>query len=134
MILKNNIGKSNQFEKIDPETTESNLISDKIENAYKDQIDEENLNETSVRRLSLFDSISKSTQSVTVDEKEKSEPVISTNTNEQDNDVIDDLSPENEERLEPEFSATDNESDEDFNQETEEELLDIPTFLRRQAN
>ena len=124
----------NQFEKIDPETTESNLISDKIENAYKDQIDEENLNETSVRRLSLFDSISKSTQSVTVDEKEKSEPVISTNTNEQDNDVIDDLSPENEERLEPEFSATDNESDEDFNQETEEELLDIPTFLRRQAN
>ena len=51
-----------------------------------------------------------------------------------DNDVIDDLSPENEERLEPEFSATDNESDEDFNQETEEELLDIPTFLRRQAN
>ena len=26
------------------------------------------------------------------------------------------------------------EIDEDFNQETEEELLDIPTFLRRQAN
>ena len=24
--------------------------------------------------------------------------------------------------------------DEDFNQESEEELLDIPTFLRRQAN
>ena len=26
------------------------------------------------------------------------------------------------------------ELDEEFNQETEEELLDIPTFLRRQAN
>ena len=26
------------------------------------------------------------------------------------------------------------EIDEEFNQETEEELLDIPTFLRRQAN
>ena len=41
---------------------------------------------------------------------------------------------ENEERLEPEFNATSDESDDDFNQETEEELLDIPTFLRRQAN
>ena len=36
-----------------------------------------------------------------------------------------------------EFSAEESESsqiDEEFNQETEEELLDIPTFLRRQAN
>ena len=36
-----------------------------------------------------------------------------------------------------EFSAEESEPselDEDFNQETEEELLDIPTFLRRQAN
>ena len=38
------------------------------------------------------------------------------------------------EKLEPEFSAVDNDLDEEFNQETEEELLDIPTFLRRQAN
>ena len=41
---------------------------------------------------------------------------------------------ESNEKLEPEFSATDEDSEEDFNQETEEELLDIPTFLRRQAN
>ena len=36
-----------------------------------------------------------------------------------------------------EFSAEDTDSSEindEFNQETEEELLDIPTFLRRQAN
>ena len=36
-----------------------------------------------------------------------------------------------------EFSAEEIESseiDDEFNQETEEELLDIPTFLRRQAN
>ena len=36
-----------------------------------------------------------------------------------------------------EFSAEQSESseiDDEFNQETEEELLDIPTFLRRQAN
>ena len=36
-----------------------------------------------------------------------------------------------------EFNAEETESSEiedEFNQETEEELLDIPTFLRRQAN
>ena len=33
-----------------------------------------------------------------------------------------------------EFSAEEPEIDEEFNQEAEEELLDIPTFLRRQAN
>ena len=39
-----------------------------------------------------------------------------------------------EELVEEEFSAEESEIDEDFNQEVEEELLDIPTFLRRQAN
>ena len=35
---------------------------------------------------------------------------------------------------ETEFNAEESDLDEDFNQESEEELLDIPTFLRRQAN
>ena len=35
---------------------------------------------------------------------------------------------------EEEFSAEDSDIEEEFNQESEEELLDIPTFLRRQAN
>ena len=35
---------------------------------------------------------------------------------------------------EAEFNAEESDLDEDFNQATEEELLDIPTFLRRQAN
>ena len=34
----------------------------------------------------------------------------------------------------PEFNASNDELNEEYNQETEEELLDIPTFLRRQAN
>ena len=38
------------------------------------------------------------------------------------------------ENIEPEFNALTDELNEEFNQETEEELLDIPTFLRRQAN
>ena len=38
------------------------------------------------------------------------------------------------ETKEKEYSAEQSEMEEDFNQEVEEELLDIPTFLRRQAN
>ena len=41
---------------------------------------------------------------------------------------------ESNENIEPEFNSSTDELDEEFNQETEEELLDIPTFLRRQAN
>ena len=33
-----------------------------------------------------------------------------------------------------EFDAEETDINNEFNQETEEELLDIPTFLRRQAN
>ena len=39
-----------------------------------------------------------------------------------------------EETVTEEFSAEESPTDEEFNQEVEEELLDIPTFLRRQAN
>ena len=38
------------------------------------------------------------------------------------------------EETETEFNASNDELNEEYNQETEEELLDIPTFLRRQAN
>ncbi len=130
----------NQYENVQNENTSTNLTSDKIENNDEDQIEEINSNETSVRRLSLFDNISKNIPSEIQDLKEKSEPIISDNIsdniNEKDYDETDDISPEIDDRLEPEFSATNNETDEDFNQEaeSEEELLDIPTFLRRQAN
>jgi len=124
----------NQYENVENKNINTNLISDKTENIDQDQIDEINSNETSVRRLSLFDSISKDTASEKLDLNEKSEPTISENIDENDDGDSDDISAEIEEKVEPEFSATDNETEEDFNQETEEELLDIPTFLRRQAN
>ena len=125
---------SNQYEKIDNENTNTNELAERIQNIDDDQINEENLNETSVRRLSLFDSISTDATSVSVDEKEKSEPIISEHIDEADDNENSHTPTEVEERVEPEFSATSDESDDDFNQETEEELLDIPTFLRRQAN
>ena len=66
-------------------------------------------------------------------ETEKSEPVISENNSEitEDEKLV---TIETDEDSGPEFSASDDDLDQDFNQETEEELLDIPTFLRRQAN
>ena len=124
----------NQYENVENENTNTNLISDKIEHIDEDQIDETNLNETSVRRLSLFDNISNDISSETLDLNEKSEPTISENINEKHDSDSDDISTVIKDSLEPEFNATDNENDEDFNQEAEEELLDIPTFLRRQAN
>ena len=125
---------SNQYENIDNENTNTNELAERVENIDEDQKNEENSNETSVRRLSLFDNISTDASSEVVDQKEKSEPMISEHIDEADDNENRHTPTEIEERVEPEFSATSDDSDEDFNQETEEELLDIPTFLRRQAN
>jgi len=125
---------SNQYENIDNENTNTNELAERVENIDEDQINEETSNETSVRRLSLFDNISTDATSEVVDQKEKSEPMISEHIDEADDNENSHTPKEIEERVEPEFSATSDESDDDFNQETEEELLDIPTFLRRQAN
>jgi cell division protein FtsZ len=89
--------------------------------------------EPSVRRLSLFDNISTNDSEKSLDQELKTEPVFS------ENNIVEE-SPENldknesGENIEPEFNASTDELVEEFNQETEEELLDIPTFLRRQAN
>ncbi len=115
---------------------ENDNISDEVSSSSP-QI--EKSNETSVRRLSLFDTLSTKNQSEDIaSENEvlsKTEPVfasseekIEQNQSEDNNSSIDEKE---------EFSGEETESseiDDEFNQETEEELLDIPTFLRRQAN
>ena len=85
---------------------------------------------STVKRLSLFDTISKETEPPSENKEERSEPVISENNDE--NHTKSEL--DSEQKLEEEFNAEENELNDEFNQETEEELLDIPTFLRRQAN
>ena len=81
----------------------------------------------------MFDNISKNEPEKSLDQEGKTEPVISENNlvEESAENLNKDESIEN---IEPEFNASTDEVDEEFNQETEEELLDIPTFLRRQAN
>jgi len=130
-----------ESEKIDP-------INEDINNTYKenDFIETEDKSnasiEPSVRRLSLFDNISneQTASSKEQDNFEKSEPTLNENLEEaQENNSevgqsknLDSNKDENDE-FDPEQLDSD-QIDEEFNQETEEELLDIPTFLRRQAN
>ena len=115
--------------------TESEITSVNSEDHSEEQVEEELLvkEEPSVRRLSLFDNISTNESEKSLDQEVKTEPVISENNliEESSENLDKDVSSEN---IEPEFSASTDELDEEFNQETEEELLDIPTFLRRQAN
>ncbi len=109
-------------------------ISNEFENSTNElEVEDRNVSGTSVRRLSLFDSISSNITKDPATETQKAEPVISEailETEEieklESNDSI--------KESESEFDAGIEELNEEFNQETEEELLDIPTFLRRQAN
>ena len=85
---------------------------------------------TSVRKLSLFDNVeeqSSSENSTNISNEQKKEPMF------EDQQEVDNVTSERE-IVEDAFNPEEKELDEDFNQETDEELLDIPTFLRRQAN
>ncbi len=107
-------------------------------------IDIDKTNEASVRRLSLFDTLSTENKSedtaVENDIITKTEPVFASSEEKiEENDSKDNNSEDDNLSIvkKEEFSAEESENseiDDEFNQETEEELLDIPTFLRRQAN
>jgi cell division protein FtsZ len=115
--------------------TESEPASLDSEDNSEEQVEEEFLTkeEPSVRRLSLFDNIPTNELEKSLDQEVKTEPVIFENKlAEESTENID--KNESSGNIEPEFNASTDELDEEFNQETEEELLDIPTFLRRQAN
>ncbi len=128
------------FEKKDISETKDHIETDNIPDKVSNSLTNiEKPNETSVRKLSLFDTLSTNNESDDISSEneivEKTEPIfasseekIEENNSEESNISINDKE---------EFSAEETESpeiDDDFNQETEEELLDIPTFLRRQAN
>ena len=117
------------------ESLEKNeAISTQNENSFEDSKEETVSDEPSVRRLSLFDNISSNiSEEDTKEESLKAEPVISTNiSNIEEVETLE--TTDKDEEIEPEYNVSDDELNEEYNQETEEELLDIPTFLRRQAN
>ncbi|MAJ85425.1 MAG: hypothetical protein CL687_00425 [Candidatus Pelagibacter sp.] len=121
------------------ETLNQSISENLLEEVSSTSLDVDKPNETSVRRLSLFDTLSTENKSEDVaSENEplaKTEPVFASSEEkiEENQPEENNLSTDEKE----EFSAEENVSSEiedEFNQETEEELLDIPTFLRRQAN
>jgi cell division protein FtsZ len=120
----------------DLDKIETNIIP---EDPSSLSLDIDKPNETNVRRLSLFDTLATENKSEdVVSENEflaKTEPILASSEKKiEENDSEDNnLSFDEKEEFNAEEAAT-SEVDDDFNQETEEELLDIPTFLRRQAN
>ena len=121
----------------DAETSESDISMESLPNDEEEIEKEEPVEKVadhkgeakaSVRRLSLFDSLDIKEEDIPNDlVVSKNEPTLQedNNTEETENSTS-----SNEE----EFSAEEPDIEEEFNQESEEELLDIPTFLRRQAN
>ena len=114
------------------EINDNNIIDDQKDKIIEKDHELANSTESSVRRLSLFDNISSNISDNSFDENEKNEPIISENNHEIEKN--ENLGSNYNDESNPEFNATSDELDEEFNQENEEELLDIPTFLRRQAN
>ncbi len=136
-IIENEDNLDNQEDNLNENIENSSLADDSNANGeIKEdmvQLDQEKIAEPTVRRLSLFDTVSADQEKDTSINIERSEPLIT----KEDHNNSEDESLEIEESTENEFSPEDGETnglDEEFNQETEEELLDIPTFLRRQAN
>ena len=149
----NQIEDSNLEENIHDKVFDKNEASETLDQIETDNTFEEGSsssldidkpNETSVRRLSLFDTLSTENKSEDIasenDILAKTEPVFaSSEVKVEDDDSENNNSEDNSLSIDEkeEFSAEETESselDDEFNQETEEELLDIPTFLRRQAN
>ena len=126
---------------LDHDITEENKIDKDLDinNLLKEnkKVDEtsESLNlvdenkQPTVRKLSLFDTLEDVEENIPLKTTEKTEPIFEDRIDISDSK----LNEETEVSIE-EFSAENSGEDENFSQDSEEELLDIPTFLRRQAN
>ena len=137
IINRDDFSDSNQLI-IDSDVVEEDEIKPSQNEVFSEDSKEEiiDTHESSVRRLSLFDNISTNITEETLEETIKTEPIISDNSYKLEEAEMSETHKPVEES-ESEFSASNDELDdlnEEYNQETEEELLDIPTFLRRQAN
>jgi hypothetical protein len=97
-------------------------------------------NKETVRRLSLFDTLNESSEKTenTVSEEvviSKNEPVLNDEDHLSNDLTKEEIISSEEEIISSEFEPEEKKSSyDDLNQDSEEELLDIPTFLRRQAN
>ncbi len=128
------------YEKTEVSEAENQIDNHNLSNELlSSSPDTEKSDDTSVRRLSLFDTLSTENKSESNSLENnvhiKTEPIISSSDEHIENNVSEDnkLEMSEKEEFSPEETEP-SEIDEEYNQETDEELLDIPTFLRRQAN
>ena len=117
---------SSDYRKEENEHINENMSNNDIEHDHSEAAK----SQATVKRLSLFDTVEQEVENLSNQQEERTEPVISESDKEIQNHDTDDSDKD----PEAEVNAEESDLDEDFNQETEEELLDIPTFLRRQAN
>ena len=116
---------------LDEALIENHKIEDEIIKNNEPNVDSSEEIKTSVRRLSLFDTLDNQEKKEVSENSEKMEPKIEENIN--DSIEINEKNHDLDEKKE--FSPEESMVEEEFNQDPEdEELLDIPTFLRRQAN
>ena len=114
------------------ELNENHKIEDEVifEN-NEPSVDSNEEAKTSVRRLSLFDTLDNNEKNNVPESIEKMEPIIEENTT----DLLEKSEKNHDLNEKKEFSPEESIIEEEFNQDPDdEELLDIPTFLRRQAN
>ena len=112
------------------ENSDEILSEENLEISATSELSEQVETKNTVKRLSLFDTLDdKSTNEISdiPSEESRSEPVF-------ENQIDNDDSETPYSSMENEIETEEISNDKEFNQETEEELLDIPTFLRRQAN
>tara|TARA_B100000700_G_scaffold55573_1_gene59782 strand:+ start:31 stop:1647 length:1617 start_codon:yes stop_codon:yes gene_type:complete len=123
--------KDTSSDNLDEELIENLKIEDEVVEINESSVELNEEAKTSVRRLSLFDTLDNQEKKEISENNQKMEPKIEENTNdsieiEENNHNLDEKK---------EFSPEESIIEEEFNQDAEdEELLDIPTFLRRQAN
>ncbi|MDC0037226.1 cell division protein FtsZ [Alphaproteobacteria bacterium] len=116
---------------LDEELIENHKIEDEVIEDNEPSVESNEEAKTSVRKLSLFDTLDNQQKIEVSENNEKMEPKIEENIN--DSIEIDEKNHDLDEKKE--FSSEETNIEEEFNQDAEdEELLDIPTFLRRQAN
>ena len=136
------INLNNEIDQVNLETQdfsdESIEETDSNGEVIKSDSHHESKKETSVRRLSLFDTVKQDQEDISLnkDRNVREEPVISSNLNDDKELNLEEENSKSLDNSDSEIGGEESEIsdlDEEFNQETEE-LLDIPTFLRRQAN
>ena len=113
-----------------PDLNNEKIESQNLEISQDDvSVENDSDSKPSVRRLSLFDSLEANEKDNSLVNSDKSEPVFQENQENLNSNMEKNIENSNEE-----FTGEDIDIEEDFSQDPEEELLDIPTFLRRQAN